>query len=469
MRKAVIFGLALAVCFVGSFAVAANNTFDYDALAALRSVADEKPAAKPPAAKPAPDSAYDGCCGDTCAPSCCEQTGCGGGCAKSCEPWTLPQPCCLQNMGIKVGGWLEQGITFNPNSPVDRFNGPVAVNDRSNEYQLNQFWLYASKPTNTGGCGWDWGGHIDMMYGTDWRYGIGYGLEDRINGNDDLYGMVLPQIYGEIAYNNIKFRAGRFAGLLTYEAVPAPMNFFYSHSYTMCYTEPQLVTGFMTDMQLGPNWLLQAGMTRGWYMWEDENNKKDFMGAITWTSDNKKTSLKYALTNGNQVNLGGNHGGNWFAHGLVFQHHISENLKYVLQHNYGFADNVMPPPAGGGDAEWYTLNQYLEYKISPKWAAGMRFEWMRDDDGFRVGGPGTNPDFPTLHTWRGNGYAGDFYEMTVGLNYRPCKSFVVRPECRWDWYDGADSWVPNTANRLPFDDGNRTSQFTFAVDAIWTF
>ena len=104
MRKAGITGLALVLCLIGSVAVAANGTFDYDALAALRSVADNKPvpAAKPPAAKPAPaaDTAYDGCCEDSCAPSCCDSAGCGGGCAKSCAPWSLPQPCCLQQHGI---------------------------------------------------------------------------------------------------------------------------------------------------------------------------------------------------------------------------------------------------------------------------------------------------------------------------------------------------------------------------------
>ena len=467
MRKAkIVIGLALAASLIGSVAAAADGLMNYDALAALRSVTDAKPATADKIAQPAEvaDCGYDGCGGDTCAPSCCEPTGCGASCGTCCEPWSLPQPCCLQSKGIKLGGWLQQGITFNPNSPVDRFNGPVALNDRSNDYQLNQLWIYAVKPTDTGGCGWDIGGRFDMTYGTDWRYGLGYGLEDRINGLDQLYGLCLPQMYAEVAYNNMKIRGGRFAGLLGYEQVPAPANFFYSHSYAMCYTEPQLVTGFMTDWQLGRNWLIQAGMTQGWYMWEDENNYKDFMGAATWTSDNKRTSLKYALTTGNQKNLGCNQGNNWLAYSLVFQHQISCNLKYVLQHNLGFADNVMPET--GNDAEWYTLGQYLEYKLSPKWAAGMRFEWMRDDDGFRVGGPATNPDFPQLHTWRGCGYAGNFYECTVGLNWRPAKSLVVRPECRWDWYDGPRSWANNS---LPFDDGNRSSQFTFAVDAVWMY
>lgn len=465
MRKAwIAIGLAVAVGGLCTAALASDATFNYDTLAALNSLADEQSPA---------DSGYDtsavackgDCQGTDCSPSCCEPSCCEPSCTSgSCVPWTLPQPCCLQRMGIKLGGWIEQGITLNPNSPQDRFNGPVALNDRSNDYQLNQLWLYAVKPIDNGGCGWDWGGRFDMTYGTDWRYGIGYGLENNINGLDQLYGLCLPQMYGEIAYNNITVRGGRFAGLLGYEQVPSPANFFYSHSYTMCYTEPQLVTGFMVDTKLNRNWLLQAGMTQGWFMWEDVNNHKDFMGALTWTSNDKRTSLKYALVNGNQKDLANNDGENWFAYGIVFQHQISSDLKYVLQHNYGFADDVMP--LDGHDAEWYTLCQYLEYKLSKKWAAGMRFEWMRDDDGFRVGGPSSNPDFPDLHTWRGFGYPGNFYEFTLGLNWRPAQNFVVRPECRWDWYNGERSWADNS---LPFDDGNRSSQFTFAVDAIWMF
>src|SRR5262245_17070820 len=36
--------------------------------------------------------------------------------------------------GIKVAGWLDQGFTWNTDSPDDRFNFPMTFNDRSNEY-----------------------------------------------------------------------------------------------------------------------------------------------------------------------------------------------------------------------------------------------------------------------------------------------------------------------------------------------
>ena len=60
--------------------------------------------------------------------------------------WHLPQPCFFQQHGIKLGGWVQQGITFPDRFSADRFNGPIATNDRSDEYMLNQAWLYLDKP-----------------------------------------------------------------------------------------------------------------------------------------------------------------------------------------------------------------------------------------------------------------------------------------------------------------------------------
>src|SRR5690242_17830112 len=56
---------------------------------------------------------------------------------------------CFTDHGIVLGGNLAQGVTFNPQSPKDRFNGPVTWTDRSNEYQMNQLYLHAEKATDT--------------------------------------------------------------------------------------------------------------------------------------------------------------------------------------------------------------------------------------------------------------------------------------------------------------------------------
>lgn len=374
------------------------------------------------------------------------------------KPWTLPQPCCFQQCGIKVGGWIQQGITFNEWWTQDRFNGPVALNDRNAEYQLNQLWFYFTKPTDTGGYGFDIGGHIDVVYGTDWRFGRFYGLEDRINGDDQIYGLVLPQMYAEVAWNDLKLKLGHMAGILGYEVVPAVGNFFYSHSYAMSYTEPQLITGLLGEWKLSDQWLLLAGFHRGWYMFEDLNDYMDVMGGGKWTSCDKRTGIAFTFSNGRQDPLGKN----WFAYSLVFERGLTEKLKYVAQHNLGYADDL----AGGHDAEWYGLNQYVFYTINPKLSAGMRFEWLRDDDGGRVNGIGNW--LQSGAGWQGGpGYAGNFFALTWGLNWRPHPNWVLRPEIRWDWYDGKASTNPQYP--LPFNDGNSKSQFLIGMDAIVTF
>ena len=373
------------------------------------------------------------------------------------EPWTLPQPCFLQKHGIRIGGWLDHGVTFNADGVANQFNGPVATNDLDHEYQMNQLWLYLDRPADTGGCGWALGGHIDALFGTDWRFGINHGLEDRINGfHDQTYGTVLPQMYAEVAVNKLSVKIGHFAGILDYEVVPAPFNPFYSHSYCYGYSVPQLVTGVMGAYHVNDQLTLEAGFHRGWLMFEDYNEDLDVMAGIKWTSCDKKTTLAYALSSGPQDPAGVQ---NRFVYSLVAQRQVTEKLRYVLVHNYGHEDLVV---AGG--AEWYGLNQYFLYTINPCWAANLRFEWFRDDDGVRVAGPG---NIPGVRAWDGAGYAGNFYELTLGVTWHPRANVTFRPEVRWDWYDGLPSTKPG--NALPFNDGQSDDQLLFGVDMIVTF
>ncbi len=130
----------------------------------------------------------------------------------------------------------------------------------------------------------------------------------------------------------------------------------------------------------------------------------------------------------------------------------------MLVHNLGY-ENFN---AGNPDAEWYGINQYLLYQLRPTLAANLRAEWFRDDDGWRVLGPG---NIPNNDAWNGGGFAGNFYELTAGFKWTPHPNVMVRPEIRWDWYDGARGF----RNELPFDGGNGDDQFTTAVDVILTY
>ncbi len=287
------------------------------------SLTDEEPAeaAVPIADVVAPSGTA---CGHTghCCPRCRK--------AAAAEPWHLPQPCLLQRTGFVVGGWLQQGITFNAVDPGDGFNGPVATNDMDSNYQMNQLWLFLHRPADTGGCGWALGGHVDMLFGTDWRFGVNHGLEDRIHtfSNQD-YGMVIPQAYLEVAFNNLSVKLGHFAAILDYEVIPGPMNPFYSHSYGYGYGVPQLVTGALGDYKVSDHLSVQAGFHRGWFMFEDYDNNLDFMGGVKLQTCDGRTSLAYSLSTGRQSfqPVAPLSDQNRFTYSLVFQHQMTEKLR----------------------------------------------------------------------------------------------------------------------------------------------
>jgi len=376
------------------------------------------------------------------------------------EPWKLPEPCVLESHGINVGGWFQAGVTVNGQDPPDRSNGPLLMNDRHGEVQMHQFWLYFERPCDTGGCGVDIGGRFDVFYGTDWRAALahGQGLEDRINGADQLYGLGLPQFYLEVAYNKLSIKMGRMADILGYEVIPPMANFFYSHSYTLCYTEPLLITGLMAKYQLADQLAVQAGFHQGYGRFDDNNGQLSFQGGLTWTGCDERASLAYAVDAGpvDDAALIDQH-----IHSIVLKYQFTEKFLYVLQNDLGYQNGVAPAP----DAEWYSIGQYFIYTLSDHWSAGLRVEWFRDDDGVRIAGMG---NFPNARGWMGApGYAGNFTDLSLGLNWKPKPNVFVRPEVRWDWYDGP----ANTAGPypLPFDSGTRNSQFTLAGDLVVTF
>ena len=383
----------------------------------------------------------------------------GEGPAAPPAPWTMPQLRCLESLGIVSGGWIEQGVTFNGWHPSDGSNGPLACNDQSDQYELNQLWMYFVRPTHTDGCGWDLGGRIDLCYGSDWRFGRVPGLENHIDNPNDFYGLTIPQFYLEVAYNDLTVKLGHYAACMGYEVVPGPGNFFYSHSYSLCYGQPILLTGGEAEYKVNKQWTLIGGFNDGWQNFEDPNHAYDATGGIKWTSEDDKTSIRFLCDTGKQGPVGSN---DQFVYTLVVDRHVSERFHYALEHDLGYQANGNPRT--GDNAEWYSLCNYFFYTLNPAWTAGLRFEWFRDNDGSRVAGIGG---------WTGGtagwqaapGFDGNFFEISMGLNWRPHPNFTLRPEVRWDWYDG----TRNLANQLPFNDGNNASQVSFATDLIFTF
>lgn len=399
----------------------------------------------------------------------------------------------MKNAGLKVGGWLNAGVTYNANNPSNNFNGPVTFGDRQAELQLNQVNLFVQRAVATEGDSWDFGGRFDFMFGSDAIFTQAYGvpafdvntLQPRNRGTWDLnflgsnnnrfYDIALPQAYLE-AYvpigNGLNVKAGHFYTPIGYETVPAPDNFFYTHAYTMQYGEPFTHTGIMGNYAIDKNWSVMGGVvtgsaTGGWDGgWDRQlGNWSGLMGA-TWTSTDKNTSFNASGTYGGTSEQSSDA---WAMYSLVLKHNITDKFHMMLQHDHGYADQVLiGTPV---DAEWYGINTHWTYDVLDNLAAGLRFEWFQDQNGFRVCAPGrvaaATDNLGSSHAASGNFLAsctsGSYYEVTAGINWKPVKWLNIRPNVRYDWVDAISVAGSGTPAAGPFGDNN-DDQFLFSTD-----
>ncbi len=352
--------------------------------------------------------------------------------------------CCMAGYGgLNVGGWLQMGYhTEGVNQGALGGVHPGGVfwdmpglalktpfNNNPNEFQLHQAWVYAEKVAETGGYGWDWGFRFDYVYGTDGQdaqsMGNVPGIWDEPWDNGANYGSAIPQLYGEVAYNNLSVKAGRFFTIIGYEKVQAPQNFFYSHSMSQL-MEPYGHTGFLADYDLNGQVTVYAGWTAGWDTGFDQNGGDSFLGGVA-VQLTDRMSLTYAAMFGDfgyRTDVGSDSDG--YLHSIVLDWDVGCRLNYVLQTDY--LDNSLLTVAG---SPMLTVNQYLIYDLNDRWAMGGRFEYMSV----------TAVD-------------QEYYGFTVGANYRPRTNLVIRPEVRVDVINERPGLADSTV---------------FGIDAILTF
>lgn len=444
---------------VASSAISASNLLAGESYF----IADEQPVVEPSASDLQAPAKAPMAYQPSAAPAC---NTCGNGCVgPDTDPWRL-----FQNWNDchewKITGFTDAGATANRRDVASRYNGPVTFNDR-NEGTLNQLWLTAENAVDTSQYSWDVGGRVDIMYGSDYIFNQTTGFETHDDGTphwngNPYYGLVMPQIYGEIAYNDLSVKVGRFFTILGYEVIPATGNFFYSHAYTMQYGEPFYHWGGLATYKYSDSLSLIGGVVNGWDSIDRLQDNWGFVGGALWNNGDG-TSVALTGISSNEPNPAAAIGGGAFTtrsmYSLVVSQQINDCWTYVFQNDMAVQNRANPnvPPGAPLTAEWYGINQYLFYTINNNWKAGMRLEWFRDDDGVRVSG--VRPGNPNVGS-----FAGNFYEMTYGLNWTPTTNITVRPELRYDWYDSGNFGGP-----LPYNDGTDADQFLAAFDVIWLY
>jgi hypothetical protein len=428
----------------------------------------------------------------------------------------------LKGLGLYWGGWLQTGITANSNAPQDGYNGPVTFGDRSGQLQLNQFYLYLQKSMEIQGDHWDFGGRFDAVYGEDAIFTQAYGVPYVNSGNPNqplqrnnwdlnlgshqnpYNAFALPQAYLSINVpigNGLEIKAGHFYTPIGYEVVTAPDNFFYTKPYTFQYGEPFTHTGILTNYSFNDNWAALVGVVTGSATggWDGGFNQQlgnwDFLGMGTWNSDEETYSLSVSGTAGERSSSNPGNSSFWGLYSAIGKANWLDNsLHYVIQHDHGFANGVWSQSLGQAvNAQWYGINQYLMYDLLEDLGIGIRAEWWRDANGFRLSGPArcaasenvSNPNTTPPQSqafagscgaftqgnyrnntgagsWNNAGMGANYYELTAGINYKPLKWIIMRPNVRYDFSQGASMYLNAQGQALDY-------QFTFSFDTTVLF
>ncbi|MCG8377994.1 MAG: porin [Proteobacteria bacterium] len=353
------------------------------------------------------------------------------------EGFTLAGALGVEN--VDIGGWSQFGWTddFVPRSRA--LHDGLAFLDSPNRFNLHQQWFYMAKEAD-GSKGFDVGGRVDIMYGVDasatQAFGNPAGSWDFQNGWDRNggYGWALPQLYGEIAMGDLSVIIGHFYTLVGYEVVPAPDNFFFSHSLTMFNSEPFTHTGVLGTYSGFENMTLYGGWTLGWDTgFDNQNSGNNWLGGFS-ASLTDDVTLTYINTYGN---FGARDGGqdDSYSHSVVIDVTLTDNINYVFQTDMVAIDPIND--AGGAVAlnDQVGINQYLFYTWNDIISFGSRMEW-----------------------WKSEGVSN--YAYTTGVNIKLLDNLVIRPETRRDWTPGG------VATGDPFANTSRTN---YACDMILTY
>lgn len=384
----------------------------------------------------------------------------------------------MEESKIKVYGWLQNSYTGNTNGmPKNGLNFGVNPNFLANQWMGNQYYLIFEKPLEQGDE-LNFGFRVDNLFGNDWQFNHMHGLFDTAFVPNHFAGYDPAQFYAEVhlppvlSKGGTDIKGGRFYTILGYEVVPATGRPLLSVPYMFNYGQPfthigALATTHVTDRI---NWY--NGTVNGWDRFFDANYKWGYLGGFTWTSKDSKANLAVSYTFGpNQYPsflpantplvptgyspagyMAGRHnplyGGSWRAMFTeVFTYKWSDTFTQVVETDQGHDPNVPGWGPGGSprSAEWYSFGnwflwQFWKNEDKDIMTAVWRSEWFRDVGGIRTG----------------TGKTDNYYEMTLGLIFKPVPYIWIRPEARYDWAQ----W------NKPYNDGTRGSQLTLGVDAI---
>ena len=186
---------------------------------------------------------------------------------------------------FKISGWIDSGITFNPDSPDDNQNFGRFFDDRANEPLLNQLVLNFERALAPQPGEFDWGFKLQFMYGSDARFIHSLGLFSDTAATSivqpDLPEAYLNLHFPIISEGGLDLKLGKFVTLEGVETIDPRTNFFYSHTYIFNFGIPFNHTGGLALFTRPNGSIFTGGITRGVNTSIDDNNDSvSFHGGV---------------------------------------------------------------------------------------------------------------------------------------------------------------------------------------------
>jgi hypothetical protein len=379
----------------------------------------------------------------------------------------------LEDAPVRVYGWIENSYTGNADGrPKNGSNFSVFPNRQADAWQGEQYYLAFERTLRPDDIV-QLGGRFDFLFGNDWQFTKSYGLLDGAFRPNQFAGIDLPQMFAEIhlpilTRNGLDIRGGRFYSPAGFENVQAIKRPLLSVPYLFNYT-PFTLFGVLATLHLSERVNLYSGAVNGWDRWVDQNYRYSYIGGFNANARDGKTSMtsilivgpdqlpRFAPANSSFLPTGvvttpalqrlpnPEYAGNFRVYlDAVLVRNWTEKLTEAAEVFFVHETNVPglgPNGTLARESAWYGAAHWVQYSFTDRVEGVFRAEIFRDNNGGATGN------------------ADNYYEITLGLPYKPKPWLWIRPEARYDW----------AQTTHPFADGTRESQLTLAFDIIVQF
>lgn len=373
---------------------------------------------------------------------------------------------------LKFSGYIEGGITGNPDSPHSGINFGQLYEDRANTPMLNQFSLVIERPLDPKATDYDFGFKFQPMFGSDARYTHSLGIFDRATRARYQLDLIEADVKLHLPWitdGGVDAMIGQFPSPMGAESIVPASNTLYSHSYSYYFGVTTKHTGAWTITHVNDVLDLYLGV--------DTGNQTTFGGSDNNGAIAGVGGFNLTFLGGNLTILGLSHfgpenpsnaGENFNVNG-AFRYYNDITTTYKYSDDLSFITDLNFVKDDGFKATGFGVAQYATYVLNDWATLQARGEIWRDTQGFFVAAFPGNLDFVNALSGRRNNSFGvgstTYSEITLGVNLKPpvpklFEGALIRPELRYD----------NTLNGTKaYNDRTSDHQWTIAADFILPF